>query len=199
MLFGMFPEMLEETVASIRRQMEIHTEYLKKLGQAPVSPEVFMQIMVMGGMPGELADMLVSHLSWGVSGPGTGMEDTEYDFGFVARVSNGCTLLTLVTNYSMGKDYNKAGARQLPYCGLPWTVGQRVVQEMDSDDDGLISPHETCISPHDFAQVAGFGKRTIGPHGQAGGLSSSEGAPLSQGVGAAEEAGYGGRFECFGV
>ena len=117
----------------------------------------------------------------------------------MACVSNGCTLLTLVTNYSMGKDYNKAGARQLPYCGLPWTVGQRVVQEMDSDDDGVISSHETCISPADFAKVAGFGKRRIGAHGQGGGLSSSEGAPSSQGVGTAEEAGYGGRFECVQV
>ena len=185
--------------ASIEREMEIHNEYLEKLGQAPVSIEVFMEIMVKAGMPGELADMLFSHLSLGLSSPGTGMEDTEYDFGFVARVSNGCTLLKLAMNYSTGKDYNKTEARQLPYCGLPWTVGQRVVQEMDSDDDGVISSHETCISPADFAKVAGFGKRRIGAHGQGGGLSSSEGAPSSQGVGTAEEAGYGGRFECVQV
>ena len=199
MLFGMYPYMLEKTAASIEREMEIHNEYLEKLGQAPVSIEVFMEIMVKAGMPGELADMLFSHLSLGLSSPGTGMEDTEYDFGFVARVSNGCTLLKLAMNYSTGKDYNKTEARQLPYCGLPWTVGQRVVQEMDSDDDGVISSHETCISPADFAKVAGFGKLSIGAHGQGGGLSSSEGAPSSQGVGTAEEAGYGGRFECVQV
>jgi hypothetical protein len=170
-LFGMFPEMLEETAASIERALEMHNEYRKKLGQAPVSTEAFMEIMVKVGMPRELADMLVSHISG--RGQGSGMEETAstHGFGFVARVLNGCTLRALAMNYSTGKEYKEQG--QVPYCGLPWTVGQRVVRQMDSNGDGVISPHETCMTPSDFAKVAGFGKRPIG---QGRGLSSSKGS-----------------------
>ena len=176
MLFGMFPEMLEEMAARIERALEMHNEYREKLGQAPVSTEAFMEIMVKVGMPRELADMLVSYISG--RGQGSGMEETAstHDFGFVARVLNGCTLRALAMNYSkaLAMNYSKEYKEkaQLPYCGLPWTVGQRVVRQMDSNGDGLISPHETCMTPADFAKVAGFGKRPIG---QGRGLSSSKG------------------------
>jgi len=30
---------------------------------------------------------------------------------------------------------------------------------MDQDGDGVIMPHETCLTPADFALIAGYGKR----------------------------------------
>ena len=183
-LFAMFPEILEETAASIEKAVQVHNEYLEKLNQATVSVEAFMEMMVQVGMPRELADMLVSLLS----SRGTGMEETASDFGFVARVFNGCTLRGLAMNYSHEEYPGSKDGAQAPYCGLPWTVGQRVVQEMDSDGDGVISPHETCISPADFAKAAGFRKRWIGASDETDGLSEeSSAAPVGSSAAEASE------------
>lgn len=64
--------------------------------------------------------------------------------GFMARILNGCTLTRLAMNYSVEGTNDGGGSGdgsgdgmgnndQLPYCGQPWTVGQRVVKQMDTD------------------------------------------------------------------
>ena len=96
-----------------------------------------------------------------------------------------------MSNYSAGAgSSNSSVGVTIPYCGLPWTAGQRVIQNVDTDGalfgccqsivfvtcmmetlesthergragDGMISRHETCISEHDFRLIAGFGSRNL--------------------------------------
>jgi hypothetical protein len=68
-----------------------------------------------------------------------------------------------------------------PYSGFPWTAGQRAVNAMDQDGDGVIMPHETCLTPADFALIAGYGKRhyTTRPYtnANASASNSTQGTP----------------------
>jgi hypothetical protein len=182
-----------------------------------VSTEAFMGSMVVLGMPLELADMLSSHMS----DPGAAKEEmssplSSRDFSFVARVLNDCTLKALTMNFTLSKD-PRAGSEggvqedgdvvthKMPYCGFPWTAGQRVVQEMDRDGDGRISPHETCISASDFAKIASFRNRKIRPYNRGDGLFSSyalNGTGLFDGARRSHyrlEEDFGARYACVGL
>ena len=216
-LFERLPEMLNETAMTIEQEMQLHNYYLVQLGQAPVSTEAFMGSMVVLGMPLELADMLLSHMS----DPGAAKEEmssplSSRDFSFVARVLNDCTLKALTMNFTLSKD-PRAGSEggvqedgdvvthKMPYCGFPWTAGQRVVQEMDRDGDGRISPHETCISASDFAKIASFRTRKIRPYNRGDGLFSSHawnGTGLFDGARRSHhrlEEDFGARYACVGL
>jgi hypothetical protein len=110
-------------------------------------------------MPYQLVELLLTLLrdDIGDTGDKAGVESSSSkDFSFVARVLNGCTLTAFATNYSSpvvngsgsgdgGGSGGSNGDAPLPYCGLPWTVGQRVIKDMDTDGDGVISEHETCL------------------------------------------------------
>jgi hypothetical protein len=54
---------------------------------------------------------------------------------------------------------------------------------MDKDGDGVIMPHETCLTPADFALIAGYGKRryTKRPYtnANASASNSTQGPPAS--------------------
>ena len=104
-------------------------------------------------MPQQLVDLLLTRFK----SHKEGMESSSSkDFSFVARVLNGCTLTAFAMNYSSpvvngssssdsGGSGGSNGDTSLLYCGLPWTVGQRVIRNMDTDGDGVISEHETCL------------------------------------------------------
>ena len=112
-------------------------------------------------MPSELGPFFRAEMM-----PGSDTEwPSQQEMGFVARILNGCTLTRLAMNYSMageevgsgsGDDESGDGSgdgsgvwsssgppESLPYCGLPWTVGQRVVKRMDTD--GVREP--ACALP----------------------------------------------------
>ena len=78
----------------------------------------------------------------------------------MVSIINGCTLTRLAMNYSWsGKDDGSGSGEGSgdgvgsglrgdppPYCGLPWTVGQRVVKHMDTDGRRTVRPIFPCPS-----------------------------------------------------
>ena len=91
-------------------------------------------------MPSALGSLFLAAIA-----PSSGLEArSTQEVGFMARILNGCTLTRLAMNYSVEGTNDGSGSGngsgdgmgnndQLPYCGQPWTVGQRVVKQMDTD------------------------------------------------------------------